>query len=89
MKKINIYLYNETLNKINGLGCYFDYHQLWGFFTTKDYHAEFRLGGKFGFGFKIKKNGENIYFTQYLENATPESNEWIKNANEHLKSLLK
>ncbi|MFA5559550.1 MAG: hypothetical protein WDA59_08915 [Methanofastidiosum sp.] len=79
------FLFREMCNIIKPLECYFNYHQLHEFFTKED--CEFRLGGKYGFGFKIYFDGNQYYFSQYPEDETEESKKWIELYNQYLKQL--
>lgn len=81
------FLYREILNMIQDLGCHFDHHQFQEFVTKKE-RGEFRLGGKFGFGFKLYKNNlDGYYFAQYMEEETVESKEWIERNNKQLNEI--
>lgn len=51
---------------------------------------EFRLGGKFGFGFKLyHRNYDDLYwFGQYEEDETEESKSWIERTNKYFQELI-
>jgi hypothetical protein len=84
----NEFLFREILNRIVGLGCYFDYHQLHSFIVGERGN-EFRLSGKFGNGFKLyRRNFDGQFsFGQYREDETEESVKWIEKENKYLKIL--
>jgi hypothetical protein len=48
---------------------------------------EYRLSGRFGFGFKLIYQMNFFAFTQYSEDETEESDKWVKEHNEYLKQL--
>lgn len=85
-------IFREICNIIKPLNCNFDYHQLHDFVVNINGSREFRLCGKFGFGFKIYygneyNKGEYFTFSQYPEQKTIESEEWIKEHNDYLYRL--
>lgn len=88
-------VYREVLIMLQDIHCYINYHSLHDFIVErKEKHHEYRIGGKFGMGFKLWYrndfvNGNFLSFTQYQEDITEESDKWIVRHNEYLKSICK
>jgi len=81
------FLFREICDIIQNM-CYIDFHDLHNFVVTPDkYDREYRLAGKFGMGFKLMRNGKDYKFTQYKEDETKESIQWIKDNNQYLSEL--
>lgn len=80
------FLFIEILEQIAKIGCRSHYHAFREWFMSEDENQrEFRLGGNFGFGFKIKRQHGVLYFDQYNEDETDESKKWITKMNEQLR----
>ena len=85
MKEFTMDFYNSLLDIIQEVSTHVYHHNLWEFLNSQDrFSREFRIGGKFGFGFKLYKQGNKFYFGQYREDETLKSVEWIKRQNEFL-----
>lgn len=80
------FIYREILEMIQEL-CHIDFHDLHDFIVNNDNDREYRLSGKYGFGFKLWKRDNYFQFTQYQEDETKESVKWIKLNNDYLKRL--
>lgn len=79
-------LFNWILEEISRLGCTSYLSQLHNWFMLEDENQrEFRLGGIFGSGFKIRRQFGVYYFDQYPEDETAESKKWIIEMNECLR----
>jgi hypothetical protein len=82
------FIFNEIVQWIRPLGCYFSPESLQLFVLSENPDdREYRLTGRFGFGFKIRKRNEIFSFEQYKEEETEESLNWIDEHNTLLKEL--
>lgn len=82
------YIFNEILKWIKPLGCYYSPESLHDFVLSRDCSAnEYRLTGRYGFGFKLHKRVNVFYFDQYKEEETVESLKWIDEHNILLEDL--
>lgn len=85
-KEAKVQLFNWILEKISHLGYTSYIPQLHNWFMLEDENQrEFRLSGKFGSGFKIRRKFGMCYFDQYAEDETAESKKWIIETNEWLR----
>lgn len=81
-------IFQIILQMINHLGCILQHDELDRFISRQNEDdREFRLSGKYGFGFKLKKRSNILFFDQYLEDETKESVVWIKEHNHQLEAL--
>lgn len=84
------YFFCWILEKIHHLRCHSQIYSLRSWFMSDDENKrEFRLGGKFGSGFKIRRNRDGFYFDQYPEDQTEESKKWIEDVNRELQNMTK
>lgn len=83
------FLFRTILDEIADLGCMYVIHQLHDFVVRDTSAKEFRLPGKFGFGFKLRKSpdGEFYFDQQYPEEVTEESKMRVNQMNESLKKI--
>lgn len=76
------------LEELHHLRCHSHIYSFRLWFMSKDENKrEYRLGGKFGNGFKMRRNRDGFYFDQYPEDQTEESQKWIENMNARLKKM--
>lgn len=81
------YIYDKIIEWISPLGCYYDPDALKQFILEMTSQKEYRLTGRYGFGFKIRKKGALFYFDQYQEEETAESIQWIEEHNQLLQEI--
>ena len=91
MKKLTyedkIQLFLEICDMIQ-TKCHIPHYTLFDFIVNEEeFSQQFRLSGKFGFGFKLIKSGKLYMFTQYREDQTEESIKWIDDNNKYLKRI--
>lgn len=81
-------IFNEIVQMIKPLCCNFSLETLHEFvLILKPDDQEYRLTGRFGFGFKLRKRKDIFWFEQYKEEETEESIKWIEEHNYRLKEL--
>jgi len=76
------FIFNEIVQWIKPLGCNFSLESLQLFVLSHNPDdREYRLTGRYGFGFKLRKSNNTFSFEQYEEEETEESLKWIDEHN--------